>query len=108
MYINIYRKMKNKGKNIITEFHEFDSEKIERERILNKIKRIGDKPFISHKKEIEEDLKQLASTIDWDSDGHFHQYYFEDGVKKYFDGWNASNLDNNIINTHPKFKRNQK
>lgn len=97
-----------KNKNIITEYHDYDFEKINRQRMLDKIERIGDKYVKSYSKEIDEDLKQFANSIDWDSNGKFHQYYFEDGIKKYFDGWDASNLDNDIVNKHPKFKKNSK
>lgn len=48
---------------------------------------------------IEADLKKLADMCDFDIDGRHHQFYFEKGIKKYYDGWDGSNMDHKFMNT---------
>lgn len=48
---------------------------------------------------IEASLKRFAKTCDFDMDGHHHQFYFENGIKKYFDGWDGSTIDTHFMKT---------
>ena len=84
--------MKKKDKHLITEYTDYTKE-MERQRYLTRIEMASKQPVKSNRDLIEADMRQLAETSDWDLDGHFHQFYFEDGVKRYFDGWDGSNID---------------
>ena len=92
--------MKKKEKNLITEFNDFKNiDSLEEKE--KRLARILARPVKSNKELLEKSLRNLAETSDWDLNGHFHQFKIdENGNKTYYDGWDASNLDND-------FKRNK-